>query len=188
MIDSDKRAFQEMMVGVGELYSKPVSKPLLTIYFAALAPYTLDQVAHGLGKHSADTTHGTYMPKPADIIRQIELGKPNAEQRAELAWMTIEREISRTGAYGSLKIDDQQALAAVKSIGSWKDLCHTDIDKLAWKRKEFIAAYTNFENTPIDALPNHLAGMIEQSRVNKVEPIKLLAELKAKMELSNGNS
>lgn len=188
MLDSDKREFKQMMIGVGELYSKPVSNPMLDIYFMALTPYTLDQVANGLGKHASDTTHGTYMPKPADIIRQIELGKPSPEQRAELAWMTIEREMSRTGAYGSLKMDDQQALAAVKSIGSWKDLCHTDIDKLAWKRKEFIAAYTNFENTPIDALPNHLAGMIEQSRVKKFEPTKLLAELKAKMELSNGNS
>lgn len=167
MIDSDKRAFQEMMVGVGELYGKPVSKPLLTIYFAALAPYTVDQVAHGLGKHTADVTHGTFMPKPADIIRQIESGKTSPEQRAEMAWMTIEREMSRIGAYGSLKMDDLQALAAVKSLGSWRELCHTDIDKLAWKRKEFIAAYANFENTPIEALPHHLAGMIEVDRSKK---------------------
>lgn len=167
MIDSDKRAFQEMMFGVGELYGKPVSKPLLSIYFAALAHYTIDQVAHGLGKHTADVTHGTYMPKPADIIRQIESGKPSPEQRAELAWITIEREMSRTGAYGSLRMDDLQALAAVKSLGSWKDLCHTNVDKLAWKRKEFIAAYANFENTPIEALPRHLAGMIEVDRAKK---------------------
>lgn len=167
MIDSDKRAFQEMMVGVGELYSKPVSKPLLTIYFAALAPYTIDQVAHGLGKHTADVTHGTFMPKPADIIRQIEAGKPSPEQRAEMAWMTIEREMCRIGAYGSLKIDDLQALAAVQSIGSWRELCHTDISKLAWKRKEFIEAYKSFENAPLESLPSHLVGMIEADRAKK---------------------
>lgn len=188
MLDSDKREFKQMMIGVGELYSKPVSNPMLDIYFMALAPYTLEQVANGLGKHASDTTHGTYMPKPADIIRQIEAGKPSPEQRAELAWMTIEREMSRTGAYGSLKMDDQQALAAVKSIGSWKDLCHTDVDNLAWKRKEFIAAYANFENTPIEALPKHLAGLIESDRAKKESSSGFIGQLVNKMTIKNGNS
>lgn len=177
MTESDKQGFRMLMVGIGELYSKEITKPLLQIYYGSLINYTLDQVSLGISKHAADPKHGTFMPKPADIIRQIEADKPSPEARAELAWMTIEKKMSSIGAYGSLKLDDLQALAAVKSIGSWRDLCHTDISKLAWKRKEFIEAYKNFENTPLEALPSHLAGMIESDRQKKTEKPNFMSQL-----------
>lgn len=185
MIESDKQEFRMLMVGIGELYSKEITKPLLQIYFGSLAKFPIDQVSNGISKHVADQKHGTFMPKPADIIRQIEAGKPSPEQRAEMAWMTIEREMSRIGAYGSLKMDDLQALAAVQSLGSWRELCHTDISKLAWKRKEFIEAYKNFENAPLESLPNHLVGMIEADRAKKSGKAGTisLADIAKKLEL-----
>jgi len=177
MIESDKIAFREMMMGVGELYSKDITKPLLQIYFGSLVNFSLEQVSNGVSKHAGDPKHGTFMPKPADIIRQIEADKPSTESRAELAWMTIEKKMSSVGAYGSLKLDDLQALAAAQSLGSWRDLCHTDTDKLQWKRKEFIEAYKNFENTPLEALPSHLAGMIEMDRSKKDSKPTFMSDL-----------
>lgn len=189
MIESDKQQFRELMVGVGELYGKDITKPLLRIYFGSLAKFTIEQVEHGITQHTMDAKHGTFMPKPADIVRQLEADQPSTEDRAELAWMTIEKKMSSIGAYGSLKLDDLQALAAVKSLGSWKDLCHTDMDKLQWKRKEFIAAYANFENTPIEALPHHLSGMIEADRSKKLKKPTggiSMADIAKRLDLKGG--
>lgn len=185
MIESDKAAFAELMVGYGEMYNKAMTKSLMRVYFSSLKDYSIEDIEQGLGMHSTDKKHGTYMPKPADIIRQIEIGTPSVEDRAELVWMTIEKKMSSVGAYGSLKLDDLQALAAVKSLGSWRDLCHTDIDKLQWKKKEFIAAYGNFEHTPIEALPHHLAGLIEADRNKKanIEPSGFLSAMKKQLEV-----
>ena len=177
MIESDKVSFAEIMVGYGEMYNKEITKSLMRVYFSALQAYSIQDIEQGFGKHSADPKHGSFMPKPADIIRQIEADKPSVESRAELAWMTIEKKMGSVGAYGSLKLDDLQALAAVKSLGSWKHLCHTEIDKLQWKRKEFIEAYKNFESTPIEALPSHLAGMIEMDRGKKDNTQTFMSEL-----------
>lgn len=190
MIESDKESLAEIMVGYGEMYNKPMTKSLMRVYFMTLKQYSLEEIENAMIKHSKDPKHGSYMPKTADIIRQIDIDKPSVDCRAELAWMTIEKKISSVGAYGKLKIDDLQALAAAQALGSWRDLCHTDVDKLQWKRKEFIDAYKNFESAPIELLPNHLVGIIESDRAKKAidKPARFLSEMKNKIGVNNGNS
>lgn len=185
MINSDKQQFHQLMLGVGETYGKKITEPLMDIYFNSLQGYEIDDVTKAFSAHLVCAKHGTFFPKPADLVRIMDIGQPSTEERAELVWMTIEKKISSIGAYGTLKLDDLQALAAVKSLGSWRDLCHTDIDKLQWKRKEFIAAYANFENTPIEALPHHLAGMIEADRTKKAsdKPAGFLSAMKKQLEV-----
>jgi len=180
MIESDKASFAELMVGYGEMYNKAMTKSLMRVYFSALQRYSLEQVEYGLGIHSQDSKHGTFMPKPADIIRHIDAGQPSVDDRAEIAWMQIVNAMSRTGAYGRLQLDDKQALAAVKNMGSWQSLCHTDLDKLQWKKKEFMDLYQNFETTPIEMLPSHLPG-IEDMAAQKKEAGGNLAGLLEKM-------
>jgi len=174
MIESDKDNFKELMVGVGELYGKEMTKPLLRIYFGALEDYTVDQISRALTAHVKSTSKaGTFFPKPADIIRQLE-GSPedqtkNLEDRAELAWGCIEGEIRRIGSYGSLDIGDKQALAAVKAIGGWQRLCMSTYEELVWRKKEFTNAYECYDRTPIDALPSKLPGLVELSEHKQKE-------------------
>ncbi len=177
MIDSDKQQFRELMVGVGELYGKEVTKPLLKIYFGSLAGLSFEDVESGITKHSSDTYHGSFMPKPADIIRQVELFKPSADERAELAWMQVTNKIRLKGAYGNLKMDDKQAMAAVKNLGTWQSLCHTETSKLQWKKKEFIEIYKTFENTPSEILPMQLDGIIELKKQRNKPTMKALNEI-----------
>jgi hypothetical protein len=111
-----------------------------------------------------NTDNGQFFPKTADFMRQINgTTKQNDQQledKADMAWLTITGEIKRVGSYGSLKMEDKQALAAVKSLGGWKFICSKTEAELVWLHKEFIATYKNFENTPVEALPNNLPGRI----------------------------
>lgn len=168
MQETDKSSFHELMLGAGELYGKEITKPLLRIYFNALEELTMEQVTHAFSAHIKSTDQaGTFFPKPADLIRQITGSVKEQQQlvedRAEMAWACIEREISRIGSYGTLELEDKQAIAAVKSIGGWRQLCMSTYDQLVWKKKEFMSAYDTYERTDLSALPSKLPGLIELS-------------------------
>jgi len=160
MIDSDKTDFKMLLVGVGELYNKEITKPLMRIYFSSLTNYSLIDVERGISAHTMDAKHGSFFPKPADIVRHLQTSDLSAEDKAELAWAQVAREIRVTGSYGSLNLDDKQALASVKALGSWKQLCSSTVDEMTWKKKEFISMYETYEKTPLDMLPSSLPGRI----------------------------
>ena len=166
MQDSDKNNFKELMTGIGELYSKEITKPLLRIYFTAFSKLTIEQVNDAVAGHITDTsTAGTFFPKPADIIRQItgtdKQRSESTSNKAELAWASIEGQVSSIGSYQSPKIDDRQAMAALKAMGGWIQLCASTVEQLTWKKKEFVDIYKTFEQTPVEMLPNNMPGRIE---------------------------
>ena len=154
------KEFATLFYGTGELYDKPVTKNLLQLYFNALKTYSIEQVQDGVGKHALDPKHGSFFPKPADIVRHLQTAQISSEDKATLAWGQVIREIRRTGSYGTLKLDDKQALAAVKALGSWQQLCSSTETEMTWKKKEFMAVYETYEKTPIEFLPSSLPGII----------------------------
>lgn len=177
MQEQDKAAFRDMMMAAGEVYGREITKPLLQMYFAALSQCGIDQVQGAMMAHMQNPDSGQFFPKPADFIRQMsgtsKQQEAAIEDKASLAWACIERDIRRIGSYGTLKMDDKQALAAVKAIGGWQSLCQTETSKMEWKRKEFIRMYETFERTPLDALPASLPGRIEMSEKKAQGPISL---------------
>lgn len=177
MQEQDKAAFRDMMMAAGEVYGREITKPLLQMYFAALAQYVIEHVHGAMMAHMQNPDNGQFFPKPADLIRQLSgtsrQQEAAIEDKASMAWACIERDIRRIGSYGTLKMDDKQALAAVKAIGGWQSLCQTESGKMEWKRKEFIRMYETFERTPLDALPASLPGRIEMSEKKAQGPISL---------------
>lgn len=176
MLDTDKAEFKMLMVGIGELYGKEITKPLMRIYFSALTNYSLQQVEAGINAHTMDSKHGSFFPKPADIVRHLQVKQLSTEEKAELCWAQIEREIRTTGSWGKLELDDKQGLAALKSFTSWKDLCSMDVGKLTWAKKEFISMYSTYENTPIEMLPSSLPGRVELVE-HKEESVKSMQNI-----------
>lgn len=177
MQEQDKDAFTEMMMAAGEVYGKVITVPMIKMYFAALGPMSVEQVQCAMMAHLQNPDNGQFFPKPADLIRQLsgtsKQQEAAIEDKASMAWACIERDIRRIGSYGTLKMDDKQALAAVKAIGGWQSLCQTETSKMEWKRKEFIRMYETFERTPLDALPASLPGRIEMSEKKAQGPISL---------------
>ena len=160
MDDSNKKEFATVFYAMGEFYDKKVSTELLVMYFDDLLEFNIEQVRHGAKCHRQDPKHGTFFPKPADIIRHLQTSAISTEDKALLAWGQVIREIRRVGSYGSLKLDDKQAIAAVKSLGSWQQLCNSTEQEITWKKKEFLSNYETFEKTPVELLPSSLPGRI----------------------------
>ena len=177
MKNEDKRAFFDLMMAAGEVYGREVTQPMAAIYLSALASVSIEQVQEAMMAHMQNPDSGQFFPKPADLIKQMtgttKQQDAAIEDRAAIAWACIERDIRRIGSYGTLKLDDKQALATVKAMGGWQSICQTEISKMEWKRKEFIRMYEAFERTPLEALPSSLPGRVELSEVKRSGPVAL---------------
>ena len=172
MNEQDKRKFKELMAGVGELYGKDITKPLLSIYFNALEELSIEQVSQAFTKHVKSTgKESTFFPKAADLMRQIigreEDRKASIDDRSMIAWACIEREISRLGPYQTLVLEDKQAMATIKAMGGWHKLCEMRYDQMPFRKKEFMQMYETFERTPIEKLPANLPGLHELEQHKK---------------------
>jgi len=161
MDDSNKKEFATLYYSMGEYYEKTVSTNLLLMFFSDLSQFTIDEVKEGARLHRMDAKQGSFFPKPPDIIRHIKSTSVNVEDKAMLAWGQIMHELRKHGAYGPLVLDDKQAIAALKAVHSWKDFCAMPEKDLTWAKKEFIANYKTYENTPLELLPSSLPGLVE---------------------------
>ena len=161
MDNSNKKEFATLFYALGEYYDKKVSTELLAMLFDDLIEFDINAVKFGAKAHRQDPKHGTFFPKAADIIRHLQTGKLSTDEKSELAWAQIIGKVRSTGSYGNLDIDDKQAIAALRSFVSWKELCAMDVSKMTWAKKEFMSMYSTYENTPLEFLPSSLPGLIE---------------------------
>ena len=161
MVDEDKQEFATLFYGAGEYYNKQVSKELLLIYFNSLRDYSIEDVKSSVSKHMLDSEHGNFFPKLADIVRNSVFTPLKTDEIAELAWAQIRRFLRTGGVYGTLKLDDGQAIAALKSFTTWKEFCYMNDSSMTWAKKEFMSMYSTYEKTPLDMLPSSLPGLIE---------------------------
>jgi hypothetical protein len=165
MQQSDKANFEVLIRGIADVFSTTktivVNRPMLQVYFMSLDNFSYEQVEWAIGEHLKDSVDGKFFPKPANVIKHLEKNNVATEDKSLLAWNQIIREMRRVGSYGSLKLDDKQAIAAIKAVKSWKDLCAMPEKDLTWVKKEFMANYKTYENTPLELLPSSLPGLEE---------------------------
>lgn len=102
MVDSELEKFFTLLTGTATLYDKNLNEAVQSLYWNALKPYPYDLVEKSFNKHLGDSEHGTFMPKPADIIRNIEInasdGRPGSEE-ACATMMEIAFDESAAGVY-----------------------------------------------------------------------------------------
>ena len=131
--------------------------------------------------HMQDSDRGRFFPKIADFSHKLQKNELSAEERAEIAWSELERKIRTEGSYGSLKLEDKVAIAAVKGFTSWKDICMMDTAKMTWAKKEFMSLYGTYDKAPLESLPKSLPGRIELEQA-KSEQKHYLANLQEGMQ------
>lgn len=170
MENSERKDFAKALAAQSEIYNREVSPTLANIFFSTLSDYSLGDVLRAFRSHNRDPDSGRFFPKPADLVKHLGASQPktlSVTERAEIAWATVESEISRAGPYQPLVLEDQQAIAAVKHIGGWKKLCCQTYNQLVWTKKDFLVAYDTYENAPIESLPSRLPGLAELTAASK---------------------
>lgn len=155
MQEQDKPQFAEGMTALSLVFGKEVTKPLARAYFMALQEYPINNVLSAIDNH---VKNGKFFPKPIELADIINTGKPNNNDKALLAWLSIERAISKLGPYRTLELNDRLAMEIIKHVGGWSNLCSLTTKELDFKKRDFIQAYTTTAITDDKDLPKSLAG------------------------------
>lgn len=127
MSPTEQRQFGEMLAATLEIYGQTATKASMSIWWAALAPYSLSEVRAALSQHVRDPERGQFAPKPADVIRRIPNGHPGPDE----AWAMVHHALGDERATLVLTEPMRQAFFAADH------LCH---DKIA-ARMAFLDVY-----------------------------------------------
>ena len=159
MTEADRREFCKLLVGIAELYDKRLTTAAQVLYWDLLKDYELDDIASALKAHTKSPDAGQYLPKPADIIRQLE---GDTESQAMRAWSKVQEAIGRVGPYRSVVFDDPLIHAVVVEMGGWIALCEGLTDDLPFRAREFVKRYRGYRTQRAQPrFPSKLAGLIE---------------------------
>lgn len=156
MEPNDRPAFAKAMLAVGEIYGKKISAAQGELYWQTLKSYPIADVEAGIHRHIADPDVGQFMPKPADVIRQIDGGR---DTQAMLAWTKVEKATRIVGSYCTVVFDDWRIHAVVRDMGGWIGMCEITSDDLPFKAREFEKRYRGYRAE--SAYPPKLIGRSE---------------------------
>lgn len=148
---SDRPAFAEFMLGLGEAYGESVSEARLEIYFAALEDLSLERIRQA-GTLLVRTQK--FFPRVAEL-RDALTG--SVDDRAELAWVAVLNTVRAVGYWGEPAWADPAAeRAALDLYGGWKALCErlpAAGPELLGVAKQFKATYAAYARRELATLP-----------------------------------
>lgn len=158
MIESDKEQFATLIGALCSAYGVEISKPRLMAYWIGLSDVPLPDVSSAV---ETSIRKSPRLPSPAEI-RSVATGTDGLPEKAQLAWLELNRMIDAVGGYGSPRCEDPVLVATIKSLGGWQALCETKQTEFdAFVRPKFLATYQSLFRVE-GIRPERLVGIHEQ--------------------------
>lgn len=169
--------FIQMLHNLCEMYGKPrMSDEVAMLHFGALQDYSLEDVRKGFFAALRNPDSGQFMPRPADVIREL---SGSSDTRAAMAWAKVREAICRVGHMPSIAFDDAIIHAVIADMGGWVKLALISNDELPFRERDFLRIYRGYIGRPLGDYPRYLPGMAETDNYAKgyaVEPPLLLGD------------
>jgi len=141
MKTDDFEKFGQMLVSVGELYSKSMSEMTIGLYFNALKEFDLLAVRQAFDRYVKNPDSGQFMPKPADLIRMMQGTSLDASMAA---WAKVDKAVRQVGTYASVVFDDPLIHRAIADIGGWVKLGTKTDDDWPFVARDFQNLYKGY--------------------------------------------
>lgn len=144
----DKQRFAQVMMGLAENYGQTITPTGISLRFAALANFPLQEVERAALSIMASRKFSS-MPTVADFLEH--LGGGTAEDKAEIEAGKVVEAVRHVGAYRSVVFDDPVTMAVIeRAFGGWVRLCQglTDREEKFF-RKDFAKAYGSYSRQGI---------------------------------------
>jgi len=138
MREADRAPFAEMMAGIYEFYNRQVSEQGLMIWWEAMKGFELATVRGALSRHVMNPDSGQFIPKPADVVRELSGTRADASM---LAWSRVIEGIKSVGSWNSIVFDDPIIHRVIEDLGGWPWLCGQDDSELPFVERRFRDAY-----------------------------------------------
>lgn len=156
MSPDDYPKFIEALTGAHDFYGKEMSDFGTQVWLEAVKTFDLSQVLKALSAHLMDPDRGQYMPKPSDLVRQLQ---GTQTDRALVAWGKVAGAMSSVGAYSDVVFDDPLIHLCVADAGGWPKFCRTPYEEQSYLQHRFCEAYRAYagRGIPVD-YPARLTG------------------------------
>lgn len=151
--------FIDVLAGVHDFYGKELTPFAAQVWQQACKQFDVDQVTKALSAHLMDPERGQFMPKPADIVRQLQ---GTNSDRALLAWGKVFDAMQSVGAYRTVIFDDGVIHAVIEDLGGWPKVCRYPNDELQFLQKRFCDSYRAYAGRKDVAYPAQLIGEYDQ--------------------------
>lgn len=160
MNKNDVEGFNQVLISAAEVTGKSLSAQSLVLYWDLLSTFELTDIRNAVQAHLKNPETGSFMPKPADIIKFI---NGSSESRSMQAWTKVDKAIRTVGIHESIAFDDPLIHAVIESMGGWITLNNIQNHKeIAFKAVEFEKRYRGFLITPPgNNYPSYLIGSTE---------------------------
>lgn len=156
MQQADIPKFLEVLAGVHDFYGKELSDFSGQVWIEAMRPFDLEQVTKALSAHVVNTDRGQYMPKPSEVVKQLQ---GTQTDRALIAWGKVTAAMSDVGAYTDVVFDDPLIHLCVTDAGGWPTVCRTPYDEQSYLQHRFCEAYRAYAGRGVPAeYPARLTG------------------------------
>ena len=187
MKTEDKAKFLQVLLAVYDFYGKELSEFSGHVWMQAVDGCDIQQATKALSAHLMDPDRGQFMPKPADIVRQLH---GTHADRSLVAWGKVREAMGRVGGYESVAFDDPAIHSAIEDIGGWTALCASTVDELPYTQKRFCDSHRAY-STRGGVHPPYLVGAHEvanRTAGRAVRPPLLIGDRdKAKEVISTGS-
>jgi hypothetical protein len=145
--------FKEYMTTIGELFDKPVTSLLTTLYWKVLEPFTDEECEQAFKEILFSAK---FFPKPVEFL---EILKGKESDQATQAWIKTVNTIRRIGPYQSVSFDDSTIHDVIQFMGGWPTAGDWMEDELKWKQREFERLYGIMSNRGSSV--KYLPGIVE---------------------------
>ncbi len=153
-----RKAFASLMTGTAELYGRPMSPELVSIYWEGLREFSFEDVKTAVNLHVRNPDTGQFMPKIADVVKFIE---GNTLTQAMRAWQKVNEAMRRVGTYSTVVFDDPIIHAVIADMGGWVPLGMVQNEEWSFKAREFEKRYQTYKVKGPQNYPNRLIGVFE---------------------------
>lgn len=138
MIESDKRAFRDLIAALMEAFQREATNGIFISYWLGLRDLELDAVREAVASVFRECKH---CPPPAEL-RELAIGI-RSEDRAIAAWSDVQR-ASSVSYMADLDFGDTTINAVVRHLGgraSFFSRLVESVESEKWLRVEFLKAY-----------------------------------------------
>ena len=147
MKTGDMERFSLVLGACAELYGRTISEGAMSLWWSILERFDIGQIEQAFRRAVEDPDVGQYMPKPADIIRQI---NGNPSELALIAWGRVISAARDGGArFGG---PTQEAIDAMGGMGRIRMSSESEHGFL---QREFVAGFKAYK-ARADAAPERL--------------------------------
>lgn len=141
MTDQDRRRLATTVAAAYAYYDRELSELVLSIWVDDLAGHDIAAIEQAFVRHRRDPQRGQWLPKSADILRQLQ---PDEREQALVAWSDLLGQIRAIGSYGRPQLA-ATARQALDAIGGWGAVCRAQDSELPHLQRRFCEAFGTFE-------------------------------------------